>query len=181
LSFFLGFFVKAGKLVSHQRNLAHIFSALLRNLHPQHQPTYNLVSYSPADLFAVLLVKAPLRTNGEGVLSDLPYLLATFSQKISILYRVSFVGLSRRLRKIVKNKYRFRRQYVCVLPASRLRYGFHLVRFCLKFADGRTRLERLLSLVKSVLFQEDSSPILFMRYQQQKHVLGVLRKQYLLS
>jgi hypothetical protein len=107
--------------------------------------------------------------------------VARLAREVMLSYRIVFVGLSRRLKKIVKGRYKFRRQYVCVLPSARLRCGFHLIKFCLKFAEGRTHKQRLVSLIGPILSGQEASPVVFMRRQQQKHVLGALRKQYLLT
>jgi hypothetical protein len=58
--------------------------------------------------------------------------------ELKLTYRIIFISLSRRVRKIVKNKFKFRRQYVCVPPKLRLKYGIHLIKFCLKFVEGKT-------------------------------------------
>lgn len=192
LSFLLGFFMGRGFLVKHVNCLALIFSVLLGGVISAPKiplQAHSLVFYfPPTKLFNLVLPvnEEPTavsrgETRGFSFGKGLNSLLIQLAQEIAVTYRISFVGLSRRLRKIVKNKYRFRRQYVCVLPNSRLRYGFHLIRFCLRFVAGNTKSQRLLILLRSIFLVEETSPVLFIRLQQQKHVLEVLRRQHFLS
>ncbi len=189
-TFLLGFFMVGGQLIKHLGSLSLVFALLggeTTKLHTLNAQPLTFF-YNPSVLFGLFFfgfLGLPSLVNQPGLplpcRRKLGDLFAVFSQEISLTYRISFVGLSRRLRKIVKNKYRFRRQYVCVLPSSRLRYGFHLVRFCLRFIGGKTRVQRLTTLFQSIISAEEASPVLFIRYQQQKHVLGVLRRQHLLA
>lgn len=184
LSYFLGFFIRNGLLANHLKSLYFIFN---RSLSYEQKGTLAPLSFNffptPLNLIAAL---SGLRTSSEYApvpesFTPFSFFFKTIASSLALTYRVVFVGLSRRLRKIVKNKYRFRRQYVCVFPASRLRYGFHLIKFCLKFMGGKTKTDRLLTLITSLGVNYTTSPIYQLRYQQQKHVLGALRKQYLLS
>jgi hypothetical protein len=181
LSFFLGFFLSSGLSLTHRKNLDITFSGVAVGL-----PSPSKRRPTPLDKKQTLLLGrallgplAPVASPLES--APLSLLFFNLAGSLAVTYRVVFVGLSRRLRKIVKNKYRFRRQYVCVLPASRLRYGFHLVRFCLKFVEGKTKSARLLRIFEGLLADQPLNPVHQIRSQQQKHVLGVLRKQYLLS
>lgn len=184
LSYFLGFFLRNGLYASHLKVLYFIFNQLLvpsgKNTFPFFAASF---TSAPSALISALSTPA---VNLLGNPSSIPcnplyFFFKAITSSVALTYRVAFVGLSRRLRKIVKNKYRFRRQYVCVFPSSRLRYGFHLIRFCLKFIGGKTKAERLLALLTPLSLDQTVSPVYQLRYQQQKHVLSALRKQYLLS
>jgi hypothetical protein len=184
LSFFLGFFLTNGRLLMGVQTLGGVLGSFLASNLLDHRVTlrgFKLSEPLPlGGLAFVLFQTRPHVGGGPGSLS-LGHLLSALSVEISLSYRVAFIGLSRRLRKIVKNKYKYRRQYVCVLPSARLRYGLHLVKFCLKFIEGRTQTQRLAAALVPIFLKQDTSPFLFVRRQQQKHVLGALRKQYLLS
>lgn len=184
LSYFLGFFLRDGLLASHLKVLYFIFS---RSLLPSQKsiPFFFAADFALTPLNLVTALATPMVNFSITPLSaphsPLYFFFKVIASSIALTYRVAFVGLSRRLRKIVKNKYRFRRQYVCVFPSSRLRYGFHLIRFCLKFIGGKTKADRLLTLITPLTSDYTASPVYQLRYQQQKHVLSALRKQYLLS
>jgi len=53
-------------------------------------------------------------------------------------YRIRYHALDRKLRKIVKNRYRYVRSYTCVREAQRLRYGLRLLTVGLMLAGERT-------------------------------------------
>lgn len=139
--------------------------------------------HAVAILFASWLVPttAPLRGASQA-----PHPRAFFWDKfhrlcslLPVTYRVIFISLSRRVRKIVRNRFRFRKQFVCVPPHARLVQGFRLLKLCLRFVEGRTWPARLRSLLGSLFTDQGSSPVLYMRARQQVHVLSVLRRQYL--
>lgn len=184
LSYFLGFFLRDGLLASHLKLLYFVFGQSLSS--PQKNvPFFFAVNSSLSALDLASALSTPVSNLSSTSLSisrdPLYSFLNLIASSVALTYRVAFVGLSRRLRKIVKNKYRFRRQYVCVFPSSRLRYGFHLIKFCLKFIGGKTKADRLLALVTPLSLDYTTSAVYQLRYQQQKHVLSALRKQYLLS
>jgi hypothetical protein len=50
------------------------------------------------------------------------------AQRLQLAYRVRYRALTRRMRKIVRNRYRYVRTYERVLPAQRARLGLRLLR-----------------------------------------------------
>jgi hypothetical protein len=65
----------------------------------------------------------------HGVTSaDSEWLLPALATTLPITYVVQYQALDRKLRKIVKNRYRYVRRYVCLRPSERLRVGLRLVR-----------------------------------------------------
>jgi hypothetical protein len=58
-------------------------------------------------------------------------------EPLSLPYVVQHQALDRKLRKIVKNKYRYVRRYVFVRPSDRLRWGIRLIKLCLHLQPHR--------------------------------------------
>lgn len=76
------------------------------------------------------------------------HLLAWVGLALVLSYRIRYHALDRKLRKIVKNRYRYVRSYTCVREAQRVRYGLRLLSFGLMLAGDRTWAARLLSVLR---------------------------------
>lgn len=61
-------------------------------------------------------------------------------------YGLKYCRLSRRVRKILRNRYRYSKYFFMVPPAKRLAATLHLWKYALKFYDDRTFGQRLLAL-----------------------------------
>ena len=55
------------------------------------------------------------------------YLLAKLGFDLRLTYRIRYHALDRKVRKIVKNKYRYVRSYVCIRETQRFRLGLRLM------------------------------------------------------
>ena len=64
-------------------------------------------------------------------------------------YGLKYCRLSRRVRKILRNKYRYSKYFFMVPPAKRLFTTLHLWKYVLKFYDEPTLGARLQSLGKN--------------------------------
>jgi hypothetical protein len=89
-------------------------------------------------------------------------------------YRLVYRGLSRRLRKIVRNRYKFRRQLLCLQPASRIRAGVRTYVFMLQFTPGRSLQTRLIAVCAAEGLAQQ------LQQGQQLYVLRLLRQQHFL-
>jgi len=54
-------------------------------------------------------------------------LVAQISASLRLTYRIRYHALDRKVRKIVKNKYRYVRSYVCIRETQRFRLGLRLM------------------------------------------------------
>jgi hypothetical protein len=92
-------------------------------------------------------------------------------------YRVSYCSISRKLRKIVKNKYRYVRRFECLFYKARWKYSTWLLRLALLFRSELTYGARLSGIFVELLFDPTSSLLLSLRYAHRTHTLAMLRLQ----
>jgi hypothetical protein len=93
-------------------------------------------------------------------------------------YGLKYCRLSRRVRKILRNRYRYSKYFFMVPPSKRLIITLHLWKYVLKFYDERTFEERLRALGDN--FEpgapKDEGLLWALFYAQQrlalKHLLG---------
>ena len=95
-----------------------------------------------------------------------------------LAYGLKYCRLSRRVRKILRNKYRYSKYFFMVPPAKRLLVTLHLWKYTLKFYDDRSFVQRLTSLGHNFDRSggDDGSLLWALFYAQQrlalKHLLG---------
>ena len=90
------------------------------------------------------------------------------AQRLSLTYFVQHQALDRKLRKIVKNKYRYVRRYVYVRPADRVRIGLRLIVVGQHLQPQRRWGCRVGSLLEDFNFAPEQSILrrLWQRHQQ---------------
>lgn len=98
----------------------------------------------------ISLVKTLIVTN---TLKEPEHIRPLFWSKLKdqpvLNYCLKYCRLSRRVRKILKNKYRYSKYFFMIIPAKRQLYTLHLWKYILKFHDERTFKERLGNLMNN--------------------------------
>jgi hypothetical protein len=94
---------------------------------------------------------------------------------IELTYRVKLRGLSRKLRKIVRNRYRFTRSYEWVHPTLRYKAGLHLIKPALRLKKLPTFSGRLSSTVYDVLNNPRQSATLALKQKHQQVAMSMLK------
>jgi hypothetical protein len=91
-----------------------------------------------------------------------------FFEPLRLTYFIQHQALDRKLRKIVKNRYRYVRRYVLIRPMDRLRWGLRLTKVCLILQPQRRWGDRVYSLLYDYIFNRDGSLLqrLWLRHQQ---------------
>ncbi len=127
----------------------------------------------PYALLGLLVFSRHLPVVGSMSIPKLPQLnpqafFFTLLARLSLSYFVQYKALDRKLRKIVKNKYRYSRQYVALLPHDRLRAGLRLLKITAFFFTARRWRLRFFSMMQSLLLPINESLVLTMvrRHQQ---------------
>lgn len=97
-------------------------------------------------------------------------------QQPTLHYSLKYCRLSRRVRKILKNKYRYSKYLFMIPPAKRRLYTLHLWKYVLKFHDEATFALRLQAFLKNFTTPDDETLLWSLFYVQQrlalKHLLG---------
>lgn len=89
-------------------------------------------------------------------------------------YVVKYKSLDRKLRKIVKNKYRYFRFYSMVKPAGRVRVGLRFILLGLAVRSNQTFHDRLDEILLDVLVHPSRSILLSLKQKHQMVSLGSL-------
>lgn len=89
-------------------------------------------------------------------------------------YSLKYCRLSRRVRKILKNKYRYSKYYFIIAPYKRRLFTLHLWKYILKFHDERTFFLRLTSFLKNFTNPDPDSLLWSLFYTQQRLALKKL-------
>ena len=95
-------------------------------------------------------------------------------QRVRVSFLVRYRSLDRKLRKIVKNKYRYSRSYVMLKPSSRVKQGLRFILLGLSLRSNQKIRECLASLFYDVLFAPQSSILLEVRDKYQSVALTAL-------
>lgn len=102
-----------------------------------------------------------------------PLALELLARRLSLTYRVRHRALTRRMRKIVRNRYRFVRTYGAVAPSQRVRQGLRLIQLLLPLSDAPTLTGRLTDTLGGLLEEPATSPLA--RLHAQHGVVAVTR------
>jgi hypothetical protein len=100
--------------------------------------------------------------------------LAWVGLSLRLTYRIRYHALDRKIRKIVKNKYRYVRSYVCVREAQRVRYGLRLLPLGVLLCPERRWHSRLGVLLQTLLWHPQQSVVRQLRHQHHQTALGAL-------
>lgn len=94
--------------------------------------------------------------------------LSFFEKKLPITYMIQYQALDRKLRKIVKNRYRYVRRYILVRPRDRLRSGLRLFKTSTLLVSSNQWKQRLyLSLYALYQFPQTAVVLQLRRRHQQ--------------
>lgn len=94
-----------------------------------------------------------------------------FSNLASVLklsYFVQYQAIDRKLRKIVKNKYRYVRRYLSLRVGDRLRYGLRLIPVASSLYPNRRWEDKVFMALHDLFMSRDASP-LFRLWQKHQH------------
>jgi len=103
-----------------------------------------------------------------------PQLLSWVAHSLKLTYRIKYFALDRKLRKIVKNRYRYVRAYVCIRSTQRLRYGLRLLPLSALLQTDRSWLQRVSRILLGLMQQPELSTLRHTRSQHQYLTLRVL-------
>ena len=110
-----------------------------------------------------------------GALELMPgHMLAWVGLSLRLTYRIRYHALDRKIRKIVKNKYRYVRSYVCIREAHRVRHGLRLVPMGVLLCPERRWGARLATLLETLVWAPHQSVVRQLRQQHHNTALGAL-------
>jgi hypothetical protein len=95
-------------------------------------------------------------------------------QRLRVSFLVRYRSLDRKLRKIVKNKYRYSRSYVMLKPSNRVKQGLRFILLGLSLRSNQRMRDCLLGLFHDVLFVPQSSILMEVRDKHQSVALTAL-------
>ena len=107
-----------------------------------------------------------------------PVVLLLLLQRLRLLYRVRHRALTRRMRKIVRNRYRYVRTYECVAPSQRARHGLRLIRAVLPLSQEATFAARLATTLGDALYSSEDSVLLRLHSQHSLVAVAKLAARY---
>ena len=102
------------------------------------------------------------------------HLLLWVGLGLRLTYRIRYHALDRKIRKIVKNKYRYVRSYVCIREAQRVRYGLRLLPLGALLCPERRWEVRLGVLLQTLMWNPQQSVVRQLRQQHQQTALSAL-------
>ncbi len=94
--------------------------------------------------------------------------------RLKISFMVRYRSLDRKLKKIVKNKYRYSRAYVMLKLQNRIKSGLRLILLGLAVRSNQTIQDRLEDVLGDVLFMPEKSMLLDIRNKHQNIALTAL-------
>jgi hypothetical protein len=89
-------------------------------------------------------------------------------------YSLKYCRLSRRVRKILKNKYRYSKYYFVIAPYKRRLFTLHLWKYILKFHDERTFFLKFGAFLKNFTNFNEDALLWSLFYTQQRLALKKL-------
>lgn len=92
----------------------------------------------------------------------------------TLTYSLKYCRLSRRVRKILKNKYRYAKYFFMIAPYKRRLYTLHLWKYVLQFHDERSLTIKLNELFKNFTHPDSESLLWSLFYIQQRLTLKKL-------
>ena len=102
------------------------------------------------------------------------HVLSWVGLSLRLTYRIRYHALDRKIRKIVKNKYRYVRSYVCIREAHRVRHGLRLVPLGVLLCPERRWRARLSVLLETLIWAPHQSVVRQLRQQHHHTALGAL-------
>ncbi len=93
---------------------------------------------------------------------------------LRLTYRIRYHALDRKVRKIVKNKYRFVRSYVCLREWQRTRLGLRLVPLAASLHTDQSWERRLAAVLGALVWAPEDSLLRQLRRQHQQIALSAL-------
>lgn len=166
------FWLIFGKLLQHGQSIrvmVTLCKTLTATLHALNFTTQS--EPTPSDQPTSQLSKTPLFLKEPALrwltaLQNLPVL--------EVAYRVTYSQLNRKIRKIVKNKYRYQKRYEWIQPRGRPRFVVNLFKKLLQLQPELTFLERCQALLIETLTLHQSSALALLLYQHQTLTVSML-------
>jgi hypothetical protein len=100
--------------------------------------------------------------------------VARITRTLPLVFYVQHQALDRKLRKIVKNRYRYVRRYVYIQPSDRLRLGLRLCAVARMLYGGPTWAYRLRAMVEAYMENPATSLISVLHRRHQEITLRAL-------
>lgn len=97
-----------------------------------------------------------------------------FFKTAKAYYRVRYTALNRKIRKIVKNKYKYQKQYTWLLPRQRQAFVVNLLKACVSIQKDKRVESRLASVLFLHFSNFKESPVVKLIEQHQKVVVSQL-------
>lgn len=121
------------------------------------------------------------RAASEGVVVTNPQrpaalCLTSWAGRLACAFRVRYCQLNRKLRKIVKNKYKFQKKYEYIQPYRRLGFILALLKRCLSVRPELTFFERVSAFLVDLFSDPSSSIFHTLLHQTQAITLDTLRR-----
>lgn len=113
-------------------------------------------------------------TNGVAIRRPFEHLAWLLVNALSLTYWVQHQALDRKLRKIVKNKYRYVRRYVYIRARDRVRMGLRLCNVAKFLFEGRTWSLRVLHMLQELAHTPEVSILRYLHAQHQQTSLRAL-------
>lgn len=101
--------------------------------------------------------------------------LCDTANMLELTYRFKLRGLSRRMRKIVKNKYQYKMQYEWVYPAFRCKAGLRLIKPALELESAQSFKAKLHKIMVSLENKSNDDATLAIWYKHQYSTLDKLK------
>lgn len=101
-------------------------------------------------------------------------LLPSAFEGIECAYRVKYCRLNRKIRKIVKNKYRYQKRYEWIPPRARLPFVVGLFKKAIAIDDALVSVGRFYNVVSPLLTDRDDSLVVTMARQHQLVTVNLL-------
>jgi hypothetical protein len=115
-----------------------------------------------------------IQLNSEYATSPALQLLYRLDDKLRLKYMVRYTALDRRLRKIVKNKYRYHKYYARIPPHRQRNFALRLLVLAVSFRVDVTLAAWLAQLLRDFTTEAPDSLLLGLMVQHQNVTLATL-------
>ncbi len=93
---------------------------------------------------------------------------------LTLSYTIKYQALGKKMRKIIKNKYRFTKKYQYIYSWDRLRVGLRLLKLASRLYTSTRWFDNFKSVVSSYIFSRLNSPVYKLWYVNQVNALRAL-------
>lgn len=168
LLLFSNFFLKKGKGLQTLKLVGSILTNLIIGIKfPQ-----KLLTLSPSGDDVL-----PTNLNPENRTLYPELLLRDVIAPLAVAYRIKYSQLNRKLRKIVKNKFRYQKRYEWIHPQSRLSFVTYVIKRCAALQSHRTFNARISYLITNCVRFKEKSLIYTVLDQHQRTAVSMLSQK----